>query len=268
MCLHDNRAHLQQAGWAVAYPGRDGIPSGTLALRLPGPKDGAAQDLVPKAARTLANHASGRPLILSEENIPGRMMHFMQGRFYPAAEARARVLRAAWEGPIAHVVLVVRPYGQLFSSGFRKRAEDNPVPPFETLRPKYMAMDRGWPALVAALRDILRPARLSVIPYADRGSSADLLTRLVPDLDATALKEPTAQVNVSATDAALEALQTRYHAGESLARPDWKAVIEAHAGDVAPRGFAAFSTDEETVWAERYASDLAKIGAMDGVVLG
>ncbi len=268
MCLHENRQVLEGAGWSAAYPGRDGIPSGKLALRLPGPKDGTAQGLVPKAARTLRAHAAGRPFILSEENIPGRMMHFMQGRFYPAAEARASVLRAAWDGPIAHVLLVVRPYGQMFSSGFRKRAEDNPVPSFDTLRPKYMAMDRGWPALVEILRDVLRPDQLSVVPYAYRGSSADLLARLVPDLDMSKIEEPHSQVNVSATDAALEALQARYHNGESLTRPEWKAVIEAHANDVAPRGFAAFSEQEEEHWTARYDADLATIAAMDGVTFG
>ena len=85
MCLHHNRALLEGAGLSLAYPGRDGIPSGTLALRLPGTigtVDGAA---VPRAAVTLNDHAKGRSLVLSEENIPGRMFHFMRGMFYPLA---------------------------------------------------------------------------------------------------------------------------------------------------------------------------------------
>ena len=267
MCLHVNRALLEGVGYSVAYPGRDGIPSGTLALRLPGPKDTDPGRTAAKVARTLADHGGGRPMILSEENIPGRMMHFMQGLFYPAAEARAQLIRDAWDGPIAHLVLVVRPYGQLFASGYRKRAEDNPVPPFDTLRPSYMAMDRGWPELAEVLRDTLRPERFTVLPYEKRGTSTSLLTRLVPDLPADALVEPAKDVNVSATDAALAALQDRYHAGDKLDRAAWKTVIDTHAHDRTPLGFAAFSDDEDRVWQQRYYEDLARLAAMDGVTL-
>lgn len=268
MCLHENRAVLEGAGFAVAYPGRDGIPSGTLALRLPGPKDADLGPSLTKVRRTLADHSAGRPMILSEENVIGRMMHFMQGLFYPAARARAQVMRDAWDGPIAHLLLVVRPYGALFSSGYRKRAEDNPVPPFDTLRRSYMAMDRGWPELVEVLRDTLRPEAFTVLPYEKRGTSADLLARLVPGLPGGALIEPAQDVNVSASDAALEALQALYRAGDKLDRAAWKAVIAEHAGDRTPRGFAAFSEEEERVWQQRYYEDLSRLAGMDGVTLG
>ncbi|WP_299374603.1 hypothetical protein [uncultured Tateyamaria sp.] len=268
MCLHENRAALDQAGLATAYPGRDGIPSGDLALRLPGTIGAEPAGFVDRATRTLADHAGGRPLILSEENIPGRMFHFMRGQFYPMAGPRCEVLRAAWPGTIAHVLLVVRPYDELFVSGYRKRAEDNAVPSFDDLRPTYMAMDRGWPSIVEVLRDVLRPDLLTVIPYAQRGSSTDLLQRLVPGIPGTALKEPGRVVNLSATDAALEVLQEAYRGGQKLPRAKWKSVIGAHAEDRAPRGFAAFSETEVTELSERYASDLKQIEWMDGVSFG
>jgi hypothetical protein len=268
LCLHKNRKMLRQAGWALAYPGRDGIPSGKLALRLPTPKGGVQDKLISKARNTLNDHAGDRPLILSEENIAGRMMHFMQGRFYPAAEARLEVLRAAWPGPIAHVLLVVRPYDGLFVSGYRKRAEDNAVEDFETLRPRYLAMDRGWPDLVAAMRDILRPERFSVIPYGLRGTSTALLQRLVPGLPGDALIEPARVMNLSATDAALAALQLRYRAGETLGRAAWKDIVASHADDTERRGFATFSEAEIQVWADRYARDLETLAAMDGITFG
>lgn len=267
MCLHDNRAVLDQADYALAYPGRDDIPSGRLALRLPRPKDGVPQQAIVKARKTLAMHSGGRPLILSEENIPGRMMHFMQSRFYPAAEARLQVLRAAWDGPIAHVLLVVRPYDALFVSGYRKRAEDNRVPDFDSLRPKYMSMNRGWPALAKSMRDILKPERITVIPYAQRGTSAVLLTRLVPGLTDD-LVEPGRMMNLSATDAALIALQRRYRAGETLSRAAWQDIVARHADDTGNRGFAAFSEAETQVWAARYARDLDRLAAMDGITFG
>ncbi|WP_415403078.1 hypothetical protein [Tateyamaria sp. SN3-11] len=265
MCLHENRALLDGAGLSLAYPGRDGIPSGTLALRLPGTIGNVDADAVPRAAVTLSDHAKGRPLILSEENIPGRMFHFMRGMFYPLAKARCEVLRAAWAGPIAHVLLVVRPYDELFVSGYRKRAEDNAVPAFDTLRPTYMAMDRGWPAIVEILRDVLRPEQLTVIPYARRGTSTDLVQRLVPGVPGGALIEPGRVVNLSATDAALEVLQDEYQGGKKLPRAKWKSVIGQYAEDRAPRGFAAFSPEEVTELSERYASDLKQIEWMSGV---
>jgi hypothetical protein len=267
MCLHANRGALQQAGLSLAYPGRDGIASGALALRLPGiiGTQGDARSIA-RARKTLADHAQGRPLILSEENIPGRMFHFMKGLFYPMAAERCTTLRAAWDGPVAHLVLVVRPYDELFVSGYRKRAEDNAVPPFDSLRSTYMAMDRGWPQLVEVLRDVLHPDTLTVVPYARRGPSVALLERLVPGVPA-GLIEPERIVNRSATDAALAALQMAYVGGQKLPRGKWKAMIGAHAGDMAPRGFAAFNAQEVVELSSRYASDLIQIAAMPGVTL-
>ncbi|WP_299686564.1 hypothetical protein [uncultured Tateyamaria sp.] len=267
MCLHENRALVQARGYALAYPPRDDIPSGTLALRLPRPRDSKLGRVTIRTTRLLSTHSGGLPLILSEENVPGRMMHFIKGQFYPAAEKRCAVLREAWPGPIAHVMLVVRPYDQLFVSGFRKRAEDNPVPPFDVLRPNYMRMDRGWPELVGILRDVLRPERLTVVPYAARGTSASLLARLVPVLASETLKEPVRNMNVSATEAALVALQARYAKDEAITRTEWQSVVAAHADDREPRGFASFAAEEVTHWADTYARDLDRIAAMDGITL-
>lgn len=268
MCLHDNRAVLEQAGWALAYPGRDGIPSGKLALRLPGTIGQVEDGAVDRVARTLHDHAQGKPLILSEENILGRMFHFMKGMFYPMAEDRCRVLSAAWPGAVAHVMLVVRPYDQLFASGFRKRAEDNAVPTFDSLRPTYMAMDRGWPAIVEILMETLRPEKLTILPYAQRGTSASLVARLVPGIPGAALLEPARIVNLSATDAALDALQEMYRGGQKLPRTKWKSVIEAHASASGPQSFATFSKAETEELSARYASDLKQIEWMHGVTFG
>ena len=267
MCLHENRDALEQAGWALAYPARDDIPSGTLSLRLPRPRDTKLGRVTIRTAKVLAASSRGRPLLLSEENISGRMMHFIKGQFYPAAEKRCEVLRTAWPGAIAHVLLVVRPYDQLFVSGYRKRAEDNPVPPFDVLRPNYMRMDRGWPELVAVLRDTLRPEQITVVPYAERGTSVSLLTRLAPDLSKLSLREPDRAMNVSATEAALEALQVRYARGETIDRPEWQRVVASFAEDTAPRGIAAFRANEVAHWTETYARDLDRIAGMDGVTL-
>ncbi|TNF18814.1 MAG: hypothetical protein EP318_16860 [Rhodobacteraceae bacterium] len=270
MCLDLNRGALQARGFDPAYPGRDGIPGGKLRLRLPGPGRRAPQDMIPRAASAIAAQSAdpGRALILSEENIPGRMFHFYQGRFYPAAEARLGVLKAALESlgapRIARVLLVLRPYDGLFASAYRKRAEDNAVPPFATLVPKFLAMDRGWPALVRAVKTILAPEELLVVDFARRGESRALLHRLVPGLDME-LQEPARVMNLSASDAALEALQERYRAGETLERDAWQAVIRAHSDQRAPTGFAGFTDQESRVLSERYAANLDKIARIRGI---
>lgn len=272
MCLDLNRARLAAAGIDSAYPGRDGIPGGRLRLKLPGPEAGARKQeaMVPAVRAELERHITDptRALVLSEENIPGRMFHFYKGRFFPAAEARLRVLRAGL-GQIGcakptRVVLVLRSYDALFASAYRKRAEDNPVPSFREIAPRMVAMDRGWPALVRAIKSLLVPDELVVIEYGVRGASRELLKQLLPDLDGT-LAEPDRALNLSATDRALEALQTRYHAGAKLSRADWQAVIADHSDARESTGFAAFTPEERDALRARYAEHLEKIARIRGI---
>ena len=268
MCLHENRTQLTGAGFLLAYPGRDGVPSGTLALRLPASRHGprAVAEFAKRIALQFANLP--KPLILSEENIPGQMGPFRRGRFYPVAERRFDTLRRGLgDVVLRRVVYVVRSYDELFVSGFRKRAEDNPVDRFDTVRDRMARFDRGWPEIVAAMRDGLRPASLVVLPYEARGDSAGLLRRLVPQTEGLDLVEPATRVNPSATDAALETLQSRYQAGERLSRDAWQEIIAAHADDTAPRGFAAFTAEQAGALKARYAADLARLRDMPGVTV-
>ncbi|GGX46254.1 hypothetical protein GCM10007385_12230 [Tateyamaria omphalii] len=265
MCLHENWRALDQEGWTSAYPGRDGNPSGELALRLPSGYRVDPAAAAAKATLGLDAYRDGRPVVLSEENIPGRMFHFLQGQFYPFAEMRCTALRAAWSGPIAHVLLVVRPYDQLFESAYRKRAEDNEMSDFRDASEHYMNMDRGWPELVQLMQEILQPDALTVVPYEVRGTNLDLLRRLVPGLSTDALIEPQGKVNQSATDAALDALQVRYRRGETLSRKEWQAVIREHSAAKQKTGFASFGEEEKAELSARYASDLKQIEWMTNV---
>ncbi|WP_147104623.1 hypothetical protein [Tateyamaria sp. syn59] len=265
LCLHDNRQALDAMGWTTAYPGRDGIPSGKLALRLPSGTRIDADAAAAKASETLEPYRDGRPVILSEENITGRMFHFMQGQFYPFAEDRCRALRTAWTGPVAHVLLVVRPYDELFVSAYRKRAEDNAMPDFSEVKDSYLNVDRGWPDLVGGIYDMLQPDVITVVPYASRGSNVDLLRRLVPDLPVDGLVEPARVVNKSATDAALMVLQEHYRADKTLSRAEWTKVINAHTDDREARGIAEFTAEEKSYLSARYASDLKQIEWMQHI---
>ena len=268
MCLHENRTVLAEAGYQVEYPQRDGISSGDLALRLPAPRHGrkAMTEFANRISKQFAN--PGKPLILSEENIPGRMIHFYEGKFYPAAQKRFETLRAGLQDArIMRLVFLVRAYDSLCVSGFRKRAEDNAVDPFNDQRERMVAMDRGWFEIVQMMRDILRPEQLLVLPYENRGKSVELLQRLVPDAVALPLVEPERNLNTSATDAALEALQARYWAGEKLPRSKWRDIIAQYAADTERRGFAEFTDKQRSAMQARYEADVARIAKMRDVTL-
>ena len=270
LCLSENSAVLEAQGYALAYPSRDGAPGGTLKLKLPEPRHQGAEidKLTRRAAQDLDQIAAGRDrMILSEENVPGRMMHFYNARFFPAAEVRAQSLAQALGGPVAHLVYVLRRYDAFFVSAHRKRAVQRSVPSFAEFRTQLDAMDRGWPELIDIFRRHLRPERFTVIDYDQRGESRDLLARLLPDMAATTLAEPAKVLNLSATDAALEAVQAGFAADPKLPPSEVDRLIAAHAGDRADRDFARFPEAEARRWQDRYGADLDRIAAMTDIDL-
>ena len=267
--LSENREALRAQGFDAVYPGRDGAPGGRLRLPLPRPRHGEKR--VDEYARAIRKHLAviapdeGRDMVMSEENITGPMHHFVEGQFYPASAKRIQSLAGALREPPAHILFVVRPYEELYASAWRKRAEDNLVEPFADHVEAYAAMDRGWPALVKEFRDLMKPARLTVLDYAHRGTNADLLARLVSGLDFKALREPESRVNLSATDAGLAELQARYRAGEKLDREGWQAVIAAHAEDWTSRGLTDYPARARAILRVRYTRDLDRLAAMPGI---
>lgn len=271
MMLSENRDLLAQTGYDIAYPGRDDIPQGELKLRLPHPRNLGKweTDFLPGATKELQRFTTpdSHALILSEENIPGRMIHFPAGQFYPAAEVRLQTLAAAARAPVLRAVLVVREYTGLYISAYRKRAEDNKSQPFEEGRHNMLHMDRGWPDLVRMILEHLKVQELVVIDYNRRGRSADILGMLVPELAEVPLCEPARRMNHSATDAALIALQERYQADETLEREAWQAIIAAHRDDKEQRGVSEFTKRQTRILEGRYQEHLDEIAKMPAVML-
>ncbi|MEM8578269.1 MAG: hypothetical protein AAGF60_10490 [Pseudomonadota bacterium] len=269
MCLYLNRDALKAAGFDVAYPGRDGAPQGTLDMRFPSPRhgDGPHPGFTQKTRRIISQHSSGPDgsMILSEENIPGRMLHFQKGQFFPKCETRLRVLKDALKGPVARLVYVLRDYANLYASAYRKRAEDTAVDPWDGAVTKFMGMDRGWPEIVEMLRDILQPEAFEVVPYTARGSSRDLLYRLAPEAGAGWV-EPERTVNLSPSDAALEEIQAQFAAGKEPTPQDLARIVAAHR-DTPRSGFAEFTAEQQAELDARYNTDLLRIGEMKGVSL-
>ncbi len=268
LCLYENRDRLNTGGYDLAYPGRDGVPEGRLALRLPAPRHKEWKDKFTGSVRnTLLNSSPDpdRALVISEENLPGRMLHFQKGLFFPAAGKRFRTFRKGIGDAELDLIYVVRSYDELFVSAYRKRAEDNAVPAFDTLLTNLMGMDRGWPELIAEMRETMALRRLVVVPYARRGTSASLLARLLPDVPEGDLVEPQTTLNLSATDAGLIALQKRYHGGETLPREDWQEVVRSYADDREDKGFAQFPPEAQETLRARYERDLERLAEMPGI---
>lgn len=271
-CLHVNRHLIAAAGFDAAYPGRDGVPSGTLRLRLPSPgQKPAVRARGTEAVReALARHNPdpGRPLILSEENILGRVYPFLRGAFYPAAEERLAALRNGLDGAeITRLLLVVRDYATFFPSAYRLRAETHAMPRFEEVQARYLEMDRGWPDLVTLLRDMLQPDEFVVTTYEHRGKNTDLLSQLVPDLAGEDLQDQAQRLNQQIPDAAFARLQDIYRAGRRLTARERQRIIDESA-DV-PRASAVTSLREDVraTLEARYARDLDQIAAMQNVRL-
>ena len=265
MCLHKNRDVLYNSGYDLAYPERDGIPSGTLGLRLPNPRHGMGGTLrfskAVAAELETQNPDPNRPLVLSEENLPGRMIHFYAGQFYPAAEARFTALRRGiGAARIRRILIVVRSYAGLFVSAHRKRAEDQEAHPFSDMTAAMTNIDRGWPELISIMQQILQPEEMVVRTFENRPNSVALVQDLLGDAPKK-LSEPKKSLNVSATDAGLVALQKIYATGQRLERSEWQKVIEDHAADKTDHGFASFSSDQKTALDQKYRMDLERLEA-------
>ncbi|MEX0284039.1 MAG: hypothetical protein AB3N23_05460 [Paracoccaceae bacterium] len=271
LCLAENRAVLNARGYDLFYPGRDGAPGGQPQFHLPEGGDGPKRrEIIVQRVSHRLNAISPDPersLILSEENLSGRIYPCLRGRFFPIARRRASAMRAALGQAPTHVVMVVRPYASFLQSCYRLRAQDNQVRPFAALAPDMVAAPRGW---LDAVRDLfagLEPDLMTVVEIGARKESRSLLQRLVPDLADVELCEPQRRVNLSATDAALTEIQRRFREGADLSDADVSAVVSDYAEDQTDCSFARFTESQATALAERYERDLESIAAMKGVNL-
>ncbi len=270
LCLDKNRAEIEAAGFDLGYPKRGGIKGGKLRLILE--KRAHIKTSRAEWIKVLQSDLArqypdaSRPLILSEENIPGRMYPFYESAFFPNAPERLKVLADMLNHPPTHLLYVLRPYADLYRSAYRLRAAENPMPPFEDCKPALLNMQGGWPDLVQTMRDTLRPQNLTILTYDQRGSNLDLLHRLVPALAETPLTEPSRTLNVSATDAAIEAVQARFAAGEKPGERACAKIVRDYADLREDRGLVQFSEQERADLDGRFAEDLKRIKSMDGLI--
>lgn len=268
--LERNADAIRAQGIDPAWPGRDAARAGRLALRLPAPRH-RPEDLARRRAKARDGLAgligAGRPALISEENIPGRMLEIYGGQFFPIARARADYLAGVLAPRrVARITLVLRPYADMIVSGFRKRAEDNWQREFRHYRERMSRFEGGWPEVVAALQAGLAPGEVVVLPYRRRPAAA-LLAAVCPLIETAAMVEPAGEANVSLSDAALFALRARYGAGEAYT-PALVAAVRTEFADVAAeRPFARFSAAQKARLDARFEADLDRLAAMVGVVV-
>jgi len=257
--LAQNANHLLDAGVSARFSGRDVEGAGNLRLKLP---DGRVfkskspiEPHVNAARRALSKGPMEGTVLISEENILGRMIPFFKGKFYTRLWQRADVLRQAIGRGPDQVVLVMRNYGELYVSAYAQLAQSRKLPEFEVALPHLMRIDRGWPVVVEALQKGLQPTRITAVPYADRGTNEALLGQMIANVP-KGLVEPVRPTNVSASTEAIAELQRRLHAGEIFTREDADAIKAAHSVDAGGHKFDPLSPAQKSSFTRKYNADL------------
>jgi hypothetical protein len=263
--LSANRRAVADKGFDLAYPGRNGAPGGTLDSALPEPRH-AQGDLRPFAAKIAAaldpcRTVGARGLIVSDQDLPGRLVNLMGGRFYPAAHARARALRMALGQAVDRLVLVVQPYDALFLATWRRFALDRVIEPFSHYAPAMAESQGSWIDVVEHLRDGLEARRVTILAGAQHPAS--LLSHVAQGLHLPShiLPDPVPQP----TDSAVAMIQRHYRQGASFARGQRDRILAFHARQ--PQGLPAQTFDSLPLadMRGRYVADLDTLSRMDGV---
>ncbi|MEL6689917.1 MAG: hypothetical protein AAFP28_06315 [Pseudomonadota bacterium] len=144
-----------------------------------------------------AERAGVKTLLISEENICGGMRtNFKRGRFYPAIGPRLLAFARVLGRTPARVALGLREYGAVWNSayGYLDRAENTLPAPGEAAQ-ILMDRPRGWPALVAAMREAWASSDLMVWRQEDLGAQA--AAAALCDVDPALLIDPERQVNAT-----------------------------------------------------------------------
>jgi len=229
--LAANRESIAAAGYALAYPGRDGAAGGTLDCPLPDPRHaeteiaGFSATLACRLEAAAPPGAGLRGLILSEHDLAGRMSDLLGGRFYPAAGLRAATLRAALGRPVDRLVITLKPYDALFLSSWRHFAVDRPIEPFAEYVPAMAGFLGGWVDTVAALRDGLEATSVTILT--SRGQPDEVLTHLAPDASPPAPVRPAPMPRV--TDSAVAMAQRHFRQGARFAPGQRDRLLAFHA---------------------------------------
>ncbi|MCB2128076.1 MAG: hypothetical protein KDE03_03105 [Rhodobacteraceae bacterium] len=261
-----SRADAENAGWALAYPGRYGAAGGMFDCTYPDPRH-QGQEIEAFAARianALSRHeAASRGMILSDPDLAGTMANLMGGRFYPAAAKRAEALRLALGRPVDRLVLAVQPYETLFRAVWRRFALDREMEPFAEYAPAMSGFIGGWVETVEALRDGL--GAREVIVLARMPEPAELLSYLAPGLRSSVSALPGGMPEI--TQSGLAMIQRHYRMGGRFAAGQRERILAFHARQPQLPPEAGFEGLPLADLRGRYVADLDTIARMTNVSL-
>lgn len=166
-------------------------------------------------------------LILSEENLIGGMrQNFETGQFYPMAEARLHCHGALFPRPNM-IALGLRDYGAVWTSAFHYLPQTgHKQAPAAQACTAMMEDDRGWPALVDAVKQAWPGVPILVWDHADLAQYSARICARMTGLSANEIALPDGHIN-------------------ARTKP----------------GTALFTKAQNAVLAERYAHDLAVLRA-------
>ena len=166
-------------------------------------------------------------ILISEENLLGRMGVQLQGRFYPTAGTRLEILSKALQMPIDNALIVIRPYASYYSSAHAKLAQLRHRPTFASLAPRLLEQPDGWAALAVRLLETEVVKRLTVVSYPSRGSNTDLLGHF-PNMDQQGFEPVEKSANASPSSQALDEFQKIYSTGKTITFKQRKEILAAY----------------------------------------
>jgi len=258
--LYKNTDVLYKMNISARYPGRDFDGDGNLKLKLPHAEEiranGVSENHVEKARRQLLKGPTEGELIISEENLLGRMLPIFNGKFYNRLVPRMGILTQALGRAPDQVVMVVRNYGDFFVSCYAQMAQVRVLPDWDTCFERLMRDGRTWVDVAGAVQKGLNPTRVTVVPYASRGTNTELLARMTKT-KVDGLEEPPRGTNVSATTEAIAELQKRLSAKEDLTWPQVHQIKDDHSVANGGTAFSPLTPAQKSSFTRRYNADLA-----------
>ena len=196
--------------------------------------------------------------VISEEMLLGPAFGRKGRGLYPMAERYLGSFAAILPGHVTDIHLTVRSYASFLVSVYSMRAVyAGGLPPFDDLREKLLAMERGWPEVVEEIVSILPgiPIHVSQFETSEVAGRAELILGcpLVPGLATGSV------ANMAPTT---EAIEEAVSLGKKPDDPD--GLIQRHAGG---QRFDPLSDAEKATLADRYRADIDRLSGMAGVTL-
>ncbi len=254
--LAANRAGLRRAGFGLYCFDVTATGADSLAGAMPAPDAGEAA--FEMAARALASRfapdrkAGEEGFLISAPDFFGPPQDILQGRFFPEARARARLLRRALGQGVDRLVLTVQPYETLFHATWMMMALDRPVAPFAAHAGALAQFQGGWAELGQLLAEELE-VREMVIQTAP-ASAAQSLAQILPGVHLRQPIEPLPKPRL--TPSAVAMAQRCLAQGTRLQPGQRDRLVAFHARQPQVRPDYGFSALQLADMRGRYVADL------------